>query len=358
MELYADRLEQHLQPWAAQAGVSLQRVAPPVGHNGRPGYYHRRYFLYPVRMRRINAQLIQVLDHGYADLLWWLPPRRAVLTCHDLMPLRMEAFPSGTYRQPRSAFYRFRLYSLPAFRRAALIIAGSENTRRDVLHFTRLPAERVEVVPYGVDPVFRPLPNPSERFKLRHEHGFTATEKIVLHVGSSLFYKNVEGILRALARLRQEMPALCRLLKVGQPLTADQRALAESLGLAEAVREWADVNQERLLAAYQLADVLCFPSYYEGFGLPLIEAMACGLPVVTSNVSAPPEVVGDAALTVPPGDPEAIAEALHRVLTEDSLREELRQRGWARAGQFTWERTAQETWRVYRRVLEAIGSRE
>lgn len=351
MRLYAEQIAQYLPRVCQDRQVSFQLKHFPAKQSAMN---HRlRYLSYPRWARRQAADLCHVTDHSYADLLWWLPRGRTVLTCHDLIPLWKEAFPSEATFLSRSTYFRFRFYTFPAFRRAMRIIAGSENTRQDILRFGRLSPDWVEVVPYGVDPAFKPPSEASEKMRIRRRHGFSDEEKVVLHVGSSLFYKNMEGILRALAWLRQEMKEPCRLLKVGQPLTPAQRALAESLGLNEMVYEWLQVNQEQLLAAYQLSDVLCFPSYYEGFGLPLIEAMACGLPVVTSNVSAPPEVVGEAALTVSPRDPEAIAQALYRVLTDKNLGQELIDRGLARAREFTWERTARETWRVYQQVLAA-----
>jgi glycosyltransferase involved in cell wall biosynthesis len=174
----------------------------------------------------------------------------------------------------------------------------------------------------------------------------------ILYVGSLEKRKNLPRLLQAYARLRQDLPGW-KLVIVGARKwkSAPIFDTLSRLGLEPYVHFTGFVEEDDLPALYNGADLFCFPSLYEGFGLPVLEAMACGTPVVTSSTSSLPEVAGEAALLVDPYDVEAIAAAMRRVLSDPELAQDLRARGLARAAQFTWERTARETIAVYERVL-------
>ncbi|MGH7607778.1 MAG: glycosyltransferase, partial [Gemmatimonadales bacterium] len=172
---------------------------------------------------------------------------------------------------------------------------------------------------------------------------------VVLHVGSTVDRKNVPLVLQTLARLRSDSDAY--LLQVGGRFTGEQEMLIDRLDLRRAVRSIAAADETTLRRAYRAADVLLFPSLYEGFGFPVLEAFASGLPVVTSGAGGLKEVAGDAAVVVEGRDPAAYVAALEQLSDDVTEREDLVQKGWARARSFTWQRTAAQTADVYRGIL-------
>lgn len=273
---------------------------------------------------------------------------RLVLTVHDLIPWVLpEIVPEASTAHPMRA--RYLHYAPPSLRRAAAIVAISESTRRDLLERFAVPPERVTVVPYGVDARFRLLP-PAERAPVLARYGL-GEQPYLLFVGRIELRKNVARLLDAFARLRRQgLPH--RLVLVGSAGNAEPVAAlyakAEALGPAVALLDY--VAHDDLPALYSGAAAFVWPSLYEGFGLPPLEALACGAPVVTSDVASLPEVVGDAALLVDPTSVEAIAAAVERLLGDATLRVTLRARGLERARRFTWAAAAQATQEVYRRV--------
>jgi len=174
----------------------------------------------------------------------------------------------------------------------------------------------------------------------------------ILHVGHCGIYKNIEGILRSIPLLVARLGPQVVFVKVGGPFTRSQLALIDRLGIEQHVQHLGMIPAADLPGVYAGADLLLMPSLHEGFGLPALEAMACGTPVIASNQGSLPEVVGDAALLVEPNDVEQIAAAAERLLTDARLRADLRKKGLKRARTFTWERTARETLAVYQQVYE------
>ena len=246
-----------------------------------------------------------------------------------------------------------RIYFQTVTRLSALVadavLTPSEAVRQDAVRILRLPPRRVIVTPEAAGPAFGPQDAGSVE-AVRRRYGLE--EPFLLSVGSLEPGKNRDRLLRALARLRAR-GLEHTLAIVGQRAWRHEgeAPLARRLGLADSVRFLGYVPPADLPALYSGADLFVFPSLYEGFGLPALEALACGTPVVASNVSALPEVVGDAALQVNPLDTEALAGAMERVLRDDGLRLDLRERGLQRAREFSWERTARETLAVYEQVV-------
>jgi glycosyltransferase involved in cell wall biosynthesis len=236
-----------------------------------------------------------------------------------------------------------------AVRRAAGVLTGSESTRSDLIELFGADPDRVAVTPYAADPMFTPMPRTAAQDWVRSRLGVPAP--YVLAVGVLQPRKNLPRLLRAYAALGSEFPH--RLVIVGKQGWDDTelRTAASGLGEARAPVFTGYVEDADLRPLYAGADVFAYPSLYEGFGLPPLEAMACGTPVITGNTSSLPEVVGDAAITVNPYDESEIAMALRRMLGDDALRSRLACLGLAQAASFSWARTAAETVRAYERFV-------
>jgi glycosyltransferase involved in cell wall biosynthesis len=267
-------------------------------------------------------------------------PWALVSTVHDLVPLRLPDLVPARHR------WAVRCLLGGALRRAQRIIAVSETTRGELLARYRLPASRVVVVPEAAAPHFTPPPPPTLA-AARARYGLD--RPYVLFVGFLEPKKNLGVLLEAVARLRRAgVWGETELVVVGAPgWGPDPARRAQALGLEGAVRFMGAAPDADLPALYGGALAFAFPSLWEGFGLPALEAMAAGAPVVASNRGALPEVTAGAALLVDPA-PGPLAEALERLLADPGLRERLRLAGLARAAQFSWERTARETLAVYR----------
>jgi glycosyltransferase involved in cell wall biosynthesis len=238
--------------------------------------------------------------------------------------------------------------ALRGCRRADALITISEDTKRSVVQQLGITPESVHVVHSGVNSnLFR---RKAVDPVLLEKHGIGAGRHI-LHIGSEEPRKNLETLLRAFAQLRAYIPE-AKLLRVGRPYYTQERGrlcqLAEALDLGDAVFFIDTVTDNELVGFYNLAELFVLPSLHEGFGLPVLEAFACGTPVVCSDVGALPEIAGDAAICVAPEDAGALSEAMASVLTDATLAKRLSDGGLERARQFTWQETARKTAKVYR----------
>jgi glycosyltransferase involved in cell wall biosynthesis len=244
----------------------------------------------------------------------------------------------------------FRL-SLLGLRRTDRIVADSHTTAASIVDHLGIKGEMVRVVHLGVDPtLFHRHSGASEALEQRFGITQEAGVHDLLYVGTEAPRKNLETLLKAMAILKEDDWQV-RLIKVGRPGYPGYRAAfqrrVEALGLGKSVLLVEEVAEADLPLFYSAADVFVLPSYVEGFGLPALEAMACGTPVVCSNAGALPEVAGDAALLVEPRDARGLAEAIGALLADRALRQDQIARGLARSRQFTWDQTAAETLAVY-----------
>ncbi|HEV2770900.1 MAG TPA: glycosyltransferase family 1 protein [Solirubrobacteraceae bacterium] len=287
----------------------------------------------PWQVRRFAPDLVHLPRH----LVPPQPARRAphVVTIHDVLPLRApELFPTVVRAN-------FRLLAPRLARRAARIVTGSNYTRGEIAELLDVPLEHIVVTPYGVDAQFRPAPLEPAHLRAR----FGIDGPYVACVGTLEPRKNLAGAMRAFARLDDDRVGL---VVVGGRGWDGGEVTAQARRARGRVVLTGHVSDEELVGLLSGARCFLYPSLFEGFGLPPLEAMACGTPVVTSDRASLPEVVGDAALVVEPEDEEALSAALHRVLHEPGLGERLTEAGLRRARAYTWARCAEQTVSVYR----------
>lgn len=321
-----------------------------------PANFRRRSLWTPCHHRfERQALAVELLGLGL-DVLHspdFIPParflghRRTVITVHDLAYLK---FPDVL--TPESQRYYGQIG--PAVEEADAVIAVSENTKRDLMALLDAPEDKIVVIPEAPDAEYQPLgDSPAIASTLAR---YQLTRQYFLFVGTIEPKKNLKTLIESYARFRKidrSSNTLPDLVVAGRKgwLYADVLRLVDELDLKRYVRFLGPVPRSDLPMLYNAALALTYPSIYEGFGLPVLEAMACGTPVITSNVSSLPEVAGDAALSVDPRDVDALTQALNRIWTSPELRTELRRKGLARARLFSWEKTARATLDVYERVV-------
>ncbi|WP_276957953.1 glycosyltransferase family 4 protein [Allomeiothermus silvanus] len=268
---------------------------------------------------------------GFNPPLWSNVP--VVFTIHDLIHLRFGEESSFL----KHLYYRFVVQ--PAASSSARLLTVSEYSKQEILNWIRLPSDRVDVVYNGVSEAFT-------------EEGsiYAPGYPYLLCVSNTKPHKNLKRTLKGFSwsGISSEVKLLLRISPSPQIIE-----YLYKLGIQDRVVFVEQVTDEELAALYRGAVALLFPSLYEGFGLPALEAMACGTPVLASNVTALPEVVGEAGLLVDPFDVEAIAHGICRLVGDSALREELKRKGLERAKQFTWERTAELTWTVLKEAMES-----
>jgi glycosyltransferase involved in cell wall biosynthesis len=252
---------------------------------------------------------------------------------------------------------RSRAYtSLVSFtvRRADAIITVSDYSKRDIQRFLAIPEERIHVIGNAVDPSYRPIADTRLIDKVRERYGIG--ERYILYFGGFDVRKNVDHILQAYASLPEstrktyQLVIAGRLHLLGSPLYPDPRPRVRELGLDDQVVVTGQIREQDKPPLYSGAALYLFPSLYEGFGIPVLEAMACGAAVITSNITALPEVAGDAARLVNPYEVGDIATAIEELLENPAMREDLRERALARAKEFSWSRVAQQTLEVYKQL--------
>ncbi|MCX5885752.1 MAG: glycosyltransferase family 1 protein [Proteobacteria bacterium] len=331
----------------------LPRIACPVSP-----FSILQQWIVPKKLRKAGATLYHS-PYYLMPYFSWVP---TVLTCHDLIPLVYPQYFTSGQR------LIFRLAHILALKAARKVIAVSHATKADLIRYFSVDPQRIAVIPEAADTCFQPQLPDRIAAVLRK---YALPEKYVLYVGSNKPHKNLQRLIEAWKivsfGIRGSGLGICQIPQspVPNPQSPiklviaghwderypEAKKLSEESGLKDKVLFIGPVEDFDLPALYSGAQLFVFPSLYEGFGLPVIEAMACGVPVLCSSVSSLPEVAGDAALLVDPQDVATLATAISQVLTDDGLRGQMREKGLRQSAQFSWKRTAQETLKVYTGVL-------
>lgn len=380
MDLVADMLLDRLQTDHSDV-INATRICPPMRRrltrqksevkeersedgNQRPAFDSRRFntdrllnrfWDYPRFVRSLKSEfdLFHVIDHSYGQLLHELPPERTVITCHDLDTFQCLLNPA---QEPRSIFFKKMMSrTLSGFRQAARVTCVSNATREELLAHELVAPERVVVIPNGVHPSCSPEADTIADVEATRLLGESRADTIdILHVGSTIPRKRIDVLLRIFAAVEKEFPN-ARLIRVGGPFTHEQMKLAEQLEIAGAIVVLPYLERNVLAAVYRRAAVVLQPSEREGFGLPVLEAMACGTSVVASDLPVLREVGGDAARYCPVADISSWTEAVIGLLVDRRGNSQTwcdcRETGFAQAGKFSWAEYAKKMVALYQELL-------
>ena len=278
---------------------------------------------------------------------------KLVLTVHDVMYLLPYEVlpPSPSLYQRLGRIYRRWIVPRVA-KRADAIITVSHHSRQDILRFLQVSPERVYVIYEAPGYAFRPSLDKAKLKQVKQRYGIQ--ERFILALGGLDPRKNTTRILQAFKKFRQQSKGDYQLVIVGLPRNGQRlfSRIAMEIGIADRIIFTGFVPEEDLVALYNGADVFLYPSLYEGFGLPVLEAMACGTPIIASTAGSIPEIAGGAALLIEPEDIEALALAIEQVLTDQALRQGLIARGFEHVKKFSWEKAAKELLAIYERVMQ------
>jgi len=354
---YVDMLDAGLQ----QAGVQTIRVAPTLPVFPDFTYRFLQWFgrdlrafcmNYPLWSTYPEADIYHVTQQTLASLLLFRRPSgKVVVTVHDIFPYMVRNDPQlgSPYGGSEHVYYRLPVAGL---KRANHLIAVSEYTKECVVKHLGISPEKISVIYNGIDHErFRPLTVPAA---IREKYRLPPDRRYLIYVGSEDPRKNLIALIGALAKVRNELPDV-ELIKVGRAHFKREREhlikLADQLGVRTVIHFVEEVSENDLVLLYNLAEVCVMPSLYEGFGFPVLEAMACGTLVVYANAGSLPEIAGTAAIRVSPCDARSLADALLNALDERANKLISTAHRRAQAARFTWSATVESTAAVYRRLL-------
>ena len=315
--------------------------------------YYQRYWQYPQQLQHCNADVYHIIDHSDGYLVNWLKKSNApvLVTCHDLINLiHPELF------QDRARFAWLSLeiwkHSLRSMCNAHSVISVSDYTANDIVQHLKLSSHKICTIPNGVDNIFQSQEALTGK-AFRQQSTLSNETCCLLNVGSNNPRKNIITILKVVKHLHsQNFPV--HFWKAGDDFTNDQKKFISDHELDDCISYLGKPSKKTLIQIYNAADLLVAPSTYEGFGITVLEAMACGLPVISANVTSLPEVVGDAAILVNPLDVNSIAQSVEKIFTSSQVRDELIKKGAKRAAQFTWQNTAEQVAQTYESLLNKV----
>lgn len=319
-------------------GVELNRIEYIPSNANFLAKMVKRFFSLPRQIRKgINKDdLTHLASEDFAYLLNFIKFKKVVITCHDLIPL--------VYRR----YSPFLWLNMRGLKRADRIITVSNFSKNDIIKRLKYPADKIDVINNAVDH--------SRYYQQRNKEilkrfGIKADEKVVLYVGSERKRQNLPFLIKSFYQLKKRLPKV-KLIKVGSSQSKENLIkLVKDLGLAKEVIFTGFVDKKELPKIYNAVDLFVYPCLYAGFGIPPLEAMACGTPVITSNLTSLPEVVGNAGIMINPYNKEQMVEAMFKVLTNEELKKDLIVKGLQRAKMFSWEKAAEQTLDIYRRIV-------
>ncbi len=334
-----------VDPWTANGRYDLATLASRPGLRLRPVAAPA---FHPLGMLRIALALRDLGAEIYHSPYYFVPPwtpGRLVTTIFDVTSARF-----ATFLPSRQARIAYNLATFWVLKRSYRVIVPSANTGHDLVTLYRAAPSKLAKIPLGVDQRFNPA-SPAAIEVVRHRYGLPA--RFVLYVGINKPHKNLRRLVEAFAEAERPNDVVLVMAGREDPRHPTGAALAKAAGLADRVLCLGDVADPDLPALYSAATVFAFPSLYEGFGLPPLEAMACGTPVICSRAGSLPEVVGDAGLLFEPRDSSDLARALSALLNDAALRQQLAEAGRARARRFSWDAAAKATWQIYLDVVRS-----
>ncbi len=355
MDVYADGVVSGLR--TIRPNWEIVELAPhPIDRRSsslflRIKKYYERFWRFPQLVEHQKADIFHVIDHSEGHIVNWLKKadKPVVVTCHDLINFFYGDNLQGSVKIPFISNGMW-LKSVKAMRNANHVVTVSSVTAKDTNKILNIQPEHISVVPNAVEPIFKVLPTDrAETF--RQKNGVSSSEICLLNVGSNHPRKNISTILKVVKILKEKSLPI-KFWKAGSDFTDDDKKFIESQSLENEVRYLGQPEKPTLVEIYNAADILIAPSLHEGFGITILEAMACGTPAITSKVSAMPEVAGDAGILVEPTNSGEIADAVEKLYKDAAYRQILVEKGLARVKSFTWEKSAEQIAQIYEQLLQ------
>lgn len=340
-------LQKHSAPEVVGNTFTPKMLLPSWIKDTWGGMRFARFILYPLQVPHRSSTITHLLDYSYAHLLYSRNLKNTIVTVTDLMPILWwkGLLPVKIKKNIPVTV----LYSLWALKRAAHIIAISHNTKNDLVKFLSCDSSKISVVYLGVDDIFKPYAKELKN-ALRSQLFGSEPKKLILITGSQ-FYKNHEIALKTIASLHANGLKNIYLVKTGYS-TRDWLDLVKKYKLEKNVINIGFIPRMQMPDLYNAVDILMFPSLYEGFGWPPLEAMACGTPAVTSNAASLPEVMGDIDTICAPSDVVGFTQKIQTLFDDETYRQYVIKQGIAQSAKFTWNKTAREVVSVYKRVAK------
>lgn len=353
MEIYSDKLERTLKP-IANNFININSYTPSIFNwvskyklTFGIGMKYARYFSYPNQAKKNQGTINHIIDQSYAHLLNTINSRQTIITVHDLIPLlAWKGVIPGLKYPHYPLLYKLSIASLS---KARAIIAISKSTKNDLINYCGIEESKITVIHAGVDKKFSSFSNEKKKLA-RHNLGLPTKDTYVVLIVGFQSYKNILVSFQVISKLQNNLNTNVQLVWLGsnKDMCSKYSKLAN---LNNDAIPLSNLDIDKLIELYNSVDCLLFPSLYEGFGSPPLEAMACGTPVITSNVASIPEVVGDAAIMLSPRDIDGLAKAVKKILENEILRNDYVKRGYLNASRFTWERCASEVFSLYKKIL-------
>ena len=343
MEVYSNNLSDNLEELVQFDKYRPSLAISSIGTDGIIGRIER-YIKYPLVLPK-DYNLYHVLDHSYAHLRNGHKKSRWILTCHDLIPyISYKGYAKGLKKVRRPIFSEYSMYSYKKFDK---IITISESTKYDLVRYCNIDPKKIKVIYYGLSSKYRKF-DEVERFDCKKKYGFLDKWNILICGFSD--YKNHVTAISIVNELSKKYKNDISLIRIG-PKTKEWEVLKKEINRNILTKEHSNLTQNQMLELYNGMDCVLFPSWYEGFGWPPVEAMKCGTPAVVSDVASLPEAVGEGGLIYSPDDVFGMAEAIEYLMTNSMYYKKMSKYGVSHSCKFDWKKNAYETLEVYEEIL-------